>query len=107
MTWAFTNKDIITQAIEFDSGSGSVESTTEYYLVDHDVSAYSDTAIPLPLFKINSPAGSSTTVARAVMDRRNNTLIFWSPLDEGGIPAEGSTEDTAHNFAMGAAVKIE
>jgi hypothetical protein len=107
ISWDFTDKDVITQAITSDSGSGDVYLTTDYYEMGNLLSNPSGTAIPLPLFNITESAGSSTVAAKLVLDRGGNTALFWSPLDNGNIPQDGSTLDAANRFIMGAAVKIE
>ena len=107
ITWNFTDKDVISQAISSDSGSGDVIAATEYYEVGNSLSNPSGTAIPLPLFHVTQSAGSSTVVAKLVLDKGGNTILFWSPLDSGNIPDVDSTVDASPRFSMGAAVKIE
>jgi hypothetical protein len=107
VTWNVIDKDIITQSIDYGTGTGPVTTVTEYYEPDNPIGNPSGTAIPLTLFHINESAGSSTIVARVILDKRGNTLLFWSPLDEGGVPEEDSTTDAANDFSMGVGVKIQ
>jgi len=107
ITWSFTDKNVITQAITSDRGSGDVYLTTEYYELGNPVNSDSPTAIPLPLFHVTESAGSSTVAAKLVLDKGGDTVLFWSPLDSGNIPQDGSTHDAANRFTMGAAVRIE
>jgi hypothetical protein len=107
ITWDFTNKDVITQSISSDTGSGDVIAATEYYEVGNPVDTFSGTAIPLPLFHVTQSAGSSTVVAKIVLDKGGDTILFWSPLDSDNIPDVDSTASAANRFSMGAAVRIE
>ena len=107
ITWDFTDKDIITQAISSDTGSGDVTAATEYYEVGNPVDTFSATAIPLPLFHVTQSSGSSTVVAKLVLDKGGNTMLFWSPLDSDNVPDVNSSANAANRFSMGAAVKIE
>ena len=107
ISWDFTDKDIITQTISSDTGSGDVIAATEFYEVGNLLSNPSGTAIPLPLFHVTQSAGSSTVVAKLVLDKGGNTILFWSPLDSGNVPDVSSTVDAAPRFSMGAAVRIE
>jgi hypothetical protein len=107
ITWDFTDKDVITQVISSDSGSGGVVPATEYYEVGNPASNFSVTAIPLTLFHVTESAGSSTVVAKLVLDKGGNTMLFWSPLDSDNIPDVDSTTSAVNGFTMGAAVRIE
>jgi hypothetical protein len=107
ITWNFTDKDIITQAISSEIGSGNVTVATEYYEVGNPLGNPSGTAIPLPLFNVTEPSVSSTVVAKIVLDKGGNTILFWSPLDSDNVPDVNSSANAANRFSMGAAVKIE
>ena len=106
ITWHFTNKDIISQNILSETGSGNVTAATEYYEVGNPLDNNSPNAIELPVFHVTQSATSSTVVARIVLDKGGNTVLFWSPLDSGDIPDTASSVDAASQFNMGAAVKI-
>ena len=107
ITWDFTDKDVITQAITSEIGSGSVSLATEYYELGNPIGSFSEDAIPLTLFHVTESASSSTVAAKLVLDKGGDTVLFWSPIDSGNIPQDGSTEDAASRFTMGAAVRIE
>ena len=63
--------------------------------------------MPMPLFYLTQSATSSTIAAKVVLARRGNTLLFWSPIDSGNVPVDGSIADAANRFSMGVAVRIE